>query len=72
MSHIQCPKCQSREHYSGYGFAGGFFGAYTICECGALLEGFADCEGCTDEQAKESQEHVEALLNKTWGEAPQA
>ncbi len=69
MSHLTCPKCQGTEHYRGYGLAGGFMGAYTICECGALLEGFADCEGLDDETAKRSQANVDRALAETWGSA---
>ena len=46
MSHITCSKCGSREHYSGYGFAAGGLGGYTICECGEILEypeGWGQC-----------------------------
>ena len=42
MSHIVCPKCGSREHFTGYGFAAGGLGGYTICECGEVLERFPD------------------------------
>lgn len=38
MSHIVCPECGSSEHYTGYGFAAGGLGSYTICECGYVLE----------------------------------
>ena len=44
MSHIICPKCGSQEHYSGYGFAAGGLGGYTICECGEILEFHQDQE----------------------------
>lgn len=45
MTHIKCPKCGSREHTQGYGFAAGGLGGYTICECGEVLERFPDPEG---------------------------
>lgn len=67
MSHLTCPKCKGTEHYQGYGLAAGFMGAYTFCECGALLEGFADVEGLDDDLAKKQIAHVEALLAQTWG-----
>ena len=38
MSHIKCPKCGSCKHFTGYGFACGGLGGYTICECGEILE----------------------------------
>ena len=38
MSHICCIACHSNEHYQGYGLAAGGIGAYTICECGEILE----------------------------------
>jgi len=45
MSHVSCIKCHSNEHYQGYGFAAGFgLGAYTLCECGAVLEFYPDQE----------------------------
>jgi hypothetical protein len=68
MSHLTCPKCGGNEHYAGYGFAGGFFGAYTICDCGALLEGFADVRDLDDERAAQQIAHVKALLKETWGD----
>ena len=52
MTHIICPKCGGNEHYSGYGFAVGGLGGYTICECGEVLEFVPDLEGLTDEQAE--------------------
>lgn len=38
MSHIKCPTCGSREHFTGYGVAFGGIGGYIVCECGELLE----------------------------------
>ena len=49
MSHIKCIECGSNEHFSGYGFAAGGLGAYTICECGFVLEFKADPENEANE-----------------------
>jgi len=43
MSHLCCVKCKSNKHYHGYGLAAGGIGAYTICECGEVLEFEQDC-----------------------------
>ena len=50
MSHIKCPECGSNEHYSGYGFAAGGLGGYTICECGKTLEFKSDLDGNDTEE----------------------
>lgn len=52
MSHIKCPKCGGRDHISGYGFAAGPMGQYTICECGKILEFEADTEGLPPEEVE--------------------
>lgn len=38
MSHVWCIDCHGNDHICGYGLGAGGFSAYTICECGALLE----------------------------------
>jgi hypothetical protein len=42
---ITCPKCGSRDNYTGYGFAAGGLGGYTLCNaCGVTLEFHPDPE----------------------------
>ena len=55
MSHIKCKKCGSREHYTGYGLAYGGCGAYTVCECGELLEFQQDSEDAAETEQSEEQ-----------------
>lgn len=38
MSHVWCIACRGNDHICGFGLAAGGYGAYTICECGELLE----------------------------------
>jgi hypothetical protein len=45
MSHLTCPRCDSAEHHSGYGLAAGPMGAYTICQCGLVMEMRPDLDG---------------------------
>ena len=64
-----CPKCGSRQTYSGYGFAAGPLGAYTLCEnCDHVLELSPDVEGMTDEQAAAAHRLAEEILAKSQGE----
>ena len=62
MSHIQCPKCHSREHFSGYGMGMGPLGQYTVCECDMILEMVPDVDGLTDEQAAAQKAWADRLL----------
>lgn len=34
----ECPRCGSDDMVFGYGLAGGGFGSYLACECGALIK----------------------------------
>ena len=53
MSHITCKKCGSNDHLTGYGFAAGGMGAYTLCNgCDEVLEFFPDPECAQPEDAK--------------------
>ncbi len=54
MSHLKCVRCGSTDHNSGYGYAAGILGAYSICECGAVLNISPDCEGMTEQQEAET------------------
>lgn len=52
MSHIECFKCKTRNHVTGYGLAAGPMGKYTICEdCSTLLEFDPDVDDLPDEEA---------------------
>lgn len=55
MSHLICNTCGGSEHYSGFGNAGGVFGAYSICECGAVLELCPDLDGMTDDEEEKTR-----------------
>lgn len=67
MSHITCPKCGGNEHMSGYGFAGGVFGGYTLCDCGVVLDLLPDTDGVPDDRAAEMHEAAKQILAETWG-----
>lgn len=69
MSHVTCPKCKGTDHITGYGFAGGAFGGYTICECGVVLELSPDTEGLSDEDAARIERAAKERLAETWGDA---
>lgn len=56
MSHITCPKCSSNNHYTGYGFAVGGLGGYTICQCGVVLEFKSDPENYVLEKMMEESD----------------
>lgn len=34
----ECPRCGRDDMLPGYGLAGGGFGSYLACECGALIK----------------------------------
>lgn len=50
MSHITCHECGGNDHTTGYGLGVGPMGAYTICDCGVLLEFSPDVEGLADDE----------------------
>ena len=55
MSHIECPKCRTRNHTSGYGLAAPFVGMgfHTSCDdCGLLLELGPETEGLKSSEAR--------------------
>lgn len=62
MSHLECHRCGSREHYSGYGYGCGPLGAYTVCECGCVLAHSPDTEGLNEEDTATVVEASTALL----------
>lgn len=63
MSHLECHRCGSREHYSSYGYGCGPMGAYTVCEnCGCVLAHSPDTEGLDEEQTAIVVEASAALL----------
>lgn len=56
VSHVTCPRCGSKEHTSGYGFAAGTLGSYTICGCAKIIEFEADTEGLPPKEVKRLEE----------------
>ncbi len=69
MSHITCPKCGGNEHVTGYGFAAGPLGGYTICDCGVVLELFPDTEGLDDEHIARINGYVAEWRAEVWPDA---
>lgn len=67
MSHVTCPDCKGNEHYTGYGFAAGPLGGYTICECGTLLEFYPDTDGMPDDFIEKMRKFVDEWYAEVWG-----
>lgn len=68
MSHITCLSCKSAEnHVTGYGFAAGPLGGYTLC-CEYVLEWSPDIDDLSEEQLEEARRLVKKAAQNGIGE----